>query len=586
MKETDLHKYQLACVQHIIEHPFCGVFVDMGLGKTISTLTAINYLMFDYCEVNSVLVIAPKRVAESVWQEEAEKWEHTKHLRFSKIIGTAKQRIAAVMETKADIYIISRDNVAWLCALYGGGKLPFDMVVVDELSSFKSYKSERFKALRGARPYLKRLVGLTGTPAPNGLIDLWPQIYLMDRGERLEKTISRYRERYFRPGQTNGHVVYSYDLMSDSEYLIHKKIEDICISMKADDYLEMPFRTDNYIKLRMPEALKKQYDDFEKNKVLDLISAAETIEQEDENGNSVFVEKPVEVNVVNAAALSNKLLQFANGAIYDEERNVFPIHDIKLEALKEIIEDANGQSVLVAWTYQFDRDRIVEYLKKYKPRELKNNKDIEDWNAGKIQVMLAHPASAGHGLNLQAGGSIIVWFGQTWSLELYQQFNARLYRQGQQNHVVINHLILQGTHDEDVIRALKAKDKKQNALMNSIKAKIDKYKNICIMGRNGKQTPVFPEMVKFVNDNVGKVVSSSEILLGKEPGRNSETAYLYKFVKLGYVEPVDDNSFVKDKTASFKVIKEFPKHYNSVMFMDELRVANGYIPDNHKRKVY
>lgn len=586
MKETDLHKYQLACVQHIIEHPFCGVFVDMGLGKTISTLTAINYLMFDYCEVNSVLVIAPKRVAESVWQEEAEKWEHTKHLRFSKIIGTAKQRIAAVMETKADIYIISRDNVAWLCALYGGGKLPFDMVVVDELSSFKSYKSERFKALRGARPYLKRLVGLTGTPAPNGLIDLWPQIYLMDRGERLEKTISRYRERYFRPGQTNGHVVYSYDLMSDSEYLIHKKIEDICISMKADDYLEMPFRTDNYIKLRMPEALKKQYDDFEKNKVLDLISAAETIEQEDENGNSVFVEKPVEVNVVNAAALSNKLLQFANGAIYDEERNVFPIHDIKLEALKEIIEDANGQSVLVAWTYQFDRDRIVEYLKKYKPRELKNNKDIEDWNAGKIQVMLAHPASAGHGLNLQAGGSIIVWFGQTWSLELYQQFNARLYRQGQQNHVVINHLILQGTHDEDVIRALKAKDKKQNALMNSIKAKIDKYKNICNMGRNGKQTPVFPEMVKFVNDNVGKVVSSSEILLGKEPGRNSETAYLYKFVKLGYVEPVDDNSFVKDKTASFKVIKEFPKHYNSVMFMDELRVANGYIPDNHKRKVY
>ena len=419
--------------------------------------------MFDYCEVNSVLVIAPKRVAESVWQEEAEKWEHTKHLRFSKIIGTAKQRVTAVMETKADIYIISRDNIAWLCALYGGGKLPFDMVIIDELSSFKSYKSERFKALRGARPYLKRLVGLTGTPAPNGLIDLWPQIYLMDRGIRLEKTISRYREKYFRPGQTNGHVVYSYDLMNDSEYLIHKKIEDICISMKADDYLEMPLRTDNYIKLRMPEDIKKQYSDFEKNKVLELLKS----EQSDD---------AVEINVVNAAALSNKLLQFANGAVYDEERNVFPVHDIKLEALKEIVEDANGQSVLIAWTYQFDKDRIVEYLKKYKPRELKNNKDIEDWNAGKIQVMLAHPASAGHGLNLQAGGSIIVWYGQTWSLELYQQFNGRLYRQGQQNHVVINHLILQGTHDEDVIKALKAKDKKQNALMNSIKAKIDKYK--------------------------------------------------------------------------------------------------------------
>ena len=472
MKETDLHKYQKACVEHIITHPFCGVFLDMGLGKTVSTLTAINYLMFDYLEINSALVIAPKRVAESVWQEEAEKWDHLKHLRFSKIIGSAKQRISAVMDTKADIYIISRDNVAWLCALYGGGKLPFDMVVIDELSSFKSYKSERFKALRGARPYLKRLVGLTGTPAPNGLIDLWPQIYLMDRGERLEKTISRYREKYFRPGQTNGHVVYSYDLMSDSEYLIHKKIEDICISMKANDYLEMPERTDNYIKLKMPEQIKKQYDDFEKNKVLDLFKS----EQEYLDNADKWVDKPVEINAVNAAALSNKLLQFANGAVYDENRKVFPIHDIKLEALKEIIEDANGQSVLVAWTFQFDRDRIMDYLKKYKPRELKTNKDIEDWNAGKIQVMLAHPASAGHGLNLQAGGNLIVWFGQTWSLELYQQFNARLYRQGQKNHVVINHLILQGTHDEDVIRALKNKDKKQNALMNSIKAKIDKYK--------------------------------------------------------------------------------------------------------------
>lgn len=476
LERNDLHNYQKACVEHIITHPYCGLFIDMGLGKTATTLTAISDLMYDYCEINSVLVIAPKRVAESVWQEEAEKWEHLQHLRFSKIIGTQKQRITAVMETKADIYIISRDNVAWLCALYGGGKLPFDMVVIDELSSFKSYKSVRFKALRGARPYLKRLVGLTGTPAPNGLIDLWPQIYLMDRGDRLEKTISRYREKYFRPGQTNGHVVYSYNLMSDSEQLIHKKIEDICISMKADDYLEMPLRTDNYIKLRMPDNIKKQYDDFEKNKVLDLLNATQTVEEKDENGNTKLVQKPIEVNAVNAAALSNKLLQFANGAIYDENKKVFPIHDIKLDALKEIIEDANGQSVLVAWTYQFDRDRILEYLKSYKPRELKTNKDIEDWNAGKIQVMLAHPASAGHGLNLQAGGNIIVWFGQTWSLELYQQFNARLYRQGQQKGVVIHHLIMQGTHDEDVIQALKAKDRKQNALMDSIKAKINKYK--------------------------------------------------------------------------------------------------------------
>lgn len=476
LTENNLHSYQKACVEHIITHPFCGVFLDMGLGKTVSTLTAINYLMNDYCEINSVLVIAPKRVAESVWQEEAEKWAHLRHLRFSKIIGTQKQRIAAVMETKADVYIISRDNVAWLCALYGGSKLPFDMVVVDELSSFKSYKSVRFKALRGARPYLKRLVGLTGTPAPNGLIDLWPQIYLMDRGDRLEKTISRYREKYFRPGQTNGHVVYSYNLMSDSEQLIHKKIEDICISMKADDYLEMPLRTDNYIRLRMPDDIKKQYDDFEKNKILDLLNTVETTEEEDEDGNVKLVQKPVEVNAVNAAALSNKLLQFANGAVYDEDKNVFPIHNIKLDALKEIVENSNGQSILVAWTYQFDKDRILEYLKSYKPRELKTNKDIEDWNAGRIQVMLAHPASAGHGLNLQAGGNIIVWFGQTWSLELYQQFNARLYRQGQQKGVIIHHLIMKGTHDEDVIQALKAKNKKQNALMDSIKAKIDKYK--------------------------------------------------------------------------------------------------------------
>lgn len=460
LKKSDLHNYQRACVEHIIEHPYCGLFIGLGLGKTVTTLTAIEALMFDYCEVDSVLIVAPKRVVESVWQEEAEKWEHLRHLTFSKIIGTQKQRQEAI-RTQANIYIISRDNIVWLCALYGGGKLPFDMVVIDELSGFKSYKSERFKAMRGARLYLKRLVGLTGTPAPNGLIDLWPQIYLMDRGDRLEKTITRYREKYFRPGRTNGNVVFSYDLMEDSEYIIYKKIEDICISMKSEDYLEMPVRTDNYIKLRMPDSIKKKYEDFEKEKVIDLLN-----NQGEENA----------INVVNAAALSNKLLQFANGAIYDENRNVYKVHDIKLEALKEMIEDANGQPVLVAWTFQFDRDRIMKYLKAYNPRELKTNKDIEDWNAGKIQVMLAHPASAGHGLNLQAGGHIIIWFGTTWSLELYQQFNGRLYRQGQKEHVIINHLILQGTHDEDVIRALKAKDQKQNSLLNSIKARTDKYK--------------------------------------------------------------------------------------------------------------
>lgn len=471
LTESNLHAYQKACIEHIIHNKYCGVFLDMGLGKTVSTLTAIEYLMNDYCEINSVLVIAPKRVAESVWQEEADKWSHLKHLRFSKIIGPEVKRIEAI-KAKADIYVISRDNVAWLCALFGGGKLPFDMVVVDELSSFKSYKSLRFKALRSSRPFFKRLVGLTGTPAPNGLIDLWPQIYLMDRGERLEKTISRYREKYFKPGKTNGHIVFNYVLGTNSESLIHEKIKDICISMKADDYLSMPEKTDNYIKLEMPADIKKKYQEFEKEKILELFSP----QQEYLPNADKWVDKPVEINAVNAGALSNKLLQFANGAVYDNEKIAHDIHNIKLEALKEIIEDANGKPVLVAWTYQFDRDRIKKYLKSYSPRELKSNKDIEDWNAGNVQVMLAHPASAGHGLNLQAGGNIIVWFGQTWSLELYQQFNARLYRQGQKNGVIINHLILKGSHDEDVISSLNNKNRKQEDLMNSIKARIEKYK--------------------------------------------------------------------------------------------------------------
>lgn len=460
LKRENLHKYQLACINHIISHPFCGVFLEMGLGKTATTLTAVYDLIYDYLEIDSVLVIAPKRVAESVWEEEAKNWEHLKSLTFSKIIGNQQQRISA-FNKKADIHIISRDNIAWLCAYCGGSKLPFDMIVVDELSSFKSYKSQRWKALKLAQPCFKRFVGLTGTPAPNSLIDLWPQIYLMDRGTRLGKTITAYRNMYFRPGQTNGNVVYNYNLIDGSEQAIHEKISDICISMKSEDYLQMPIRTDNFIKLKLPDNIKKQYDEFEKEKVIELFSQS--------------LNDDVEVSVLNAAALSNKLLQFANGAIYDENRNVYAIHDVKLEALKELIEDANGKPILIAWSYQHDRDRIMSYLKSFKPRELKKPQDIIDWNQGKIQVMLAHPASAGHGLNLQAGGSIIIWFGLTWSLELYQQFNARLYRQGQKEHVIIHHLIMQGTHDEDVLKALKQKDKKQNSLMNSIKAKIDKY---------------------------------------------------------------------------------------------------------------
>lgn len=460
MDKSNLHKYQKVCVEHIISHPFCGVFLDMGLGKTISTLTAIEELKYDYCEIDTVLVIAPKRVAETVWEEEAKKWDHTKHLTFSKIIGTERQRLAA-LKVKADVYIISRDNIAWLCSLYAA-KLPYDMLVIDELSSFKAHQTQRFKSLRLARPWFKRVVGLTGTPAPNGLINLWSQMYLIDRGERLEKTITAYRSRYFRPGASNGYVVYSYKLLSDSERLIQERIKDICISMRAEDYLEMPERIDNFVRVTMPDKLMDAYKKFEQESVI-------TLANEIEEGTTT-------VNAVNAAALSNKLLQFANGAMYDENKNVVPIHDLKLEALKEIIEAADGKPVLVAWTYQFDRDRIKNYFRSVAPRELKTAEDINDWNAGKVRLMLAHPASAGHGINLQAGGNIIVWYGLTWSLELYQQFNARLYRQGQKQRTIIHHIVNTGTHDEDVVRALKSKDKTQNNLMNSIKAKLELYR--------------------------------------------------------------------------------------------------------------
>lgn len=457
LNESNLHSYQIRSVQFIIEHPYCGLFLDLGMGKTVSTLTAVEKLMYDYLEVNSVLVIAPKRVAETVWAEEAQNWEHLQHLTFSKIIGTEKQRLEA-FHKKADIHIISRDNIAWLCGICASN-LPYDMLVIDELSSFKNHLSQRFKALRLARPWIRRVVGLTGTPAPNGLIDLWPQIYLMDRGERLGKTITKYRSIYFTPGRSNGYVVYNYNLQGGAEQAIRNKISDICISMQAKDYLQMPMLTNNYVKLKMPKDILDAYHKFEKDSIMKLVNT----------------DNEVKITALNAAGLSNKLLQFANGAIYDEDKNVYPIHDIKLKALEEIVEEACGKPVLVAWTYQFDRDRIMKYLSKYKPRELKTAKDIQDWNDGKVQLMLAHPASAGHGLNLQAGGNIIVWFGLTWSLELYQQFNARLYRQGQKRGVIIHHLCMAQTHDEDVISALKNKDRVQMSLMNSIKAKIDNY---------------------------------------------------------------------------------------------------------------
>lgn len=423
----------------------------MGMGKTVSTLTAIDNLLW-LGEVNKILVIAPLRVAEDTWSTEVEKWDHLKHLKISKVLGTPKQRIQA-MNTPADIYVTNRENVEWLVKLYFGN-WPFDMCVIDELSSFKSSKSIRFRELRKVRPYFKRIVGLTGTPAPNSLIDLWPQVYLLDGGKRLGKTITSYRQQYFTPGQMNGHVVYNYNLKPGADETIHNKISDICISMMAKDYLDLPERIDNKIEIKLSESTKKKYKQLEKDLVIEL----------GEN----------DITAANAAVLTNKLLQMANGAIYSEDKSVVEIHEEKLKALLEVIEAANGKPVLVFYSFQHDYDRITKFLNKkgYKPKKLNDSSDIKSWNEGKINILLLHPASAGHGLNLQYGGSTIVWFGLPWSLELYQQANARLHRQGQKEVVVINHLIAKGTVDEDVMKALSNKEVNQNVLLEAVKARL------------------------------------------------------------------------------------------------------------------
>lgn len=449
--------YQEFSTNHILQNLYSGLFLDMGLGKTISTLTAINQLMYEELEVNKVLVIAPKRVAENTWTAEKEKWDHVKHLKISTVLGSERQRKEA-LKMKADIYVINRENVAWLVGLYQSA-FPFDMVVIDELSSFKSPKAIRFKTLRMVRPLVKRVVGLTGTPAPNGLIDLWPQMYLLDQGERLGKSITKFREIYFTPGRRNGHVVFDYRLNQGSEQAIYDKIGDICISMKSEDYLELPERINRTVEIHLSPATHVKYEEFEREQVLAL-------------------EDLDEISAVNAAALTNKLLQFSNGAIYDADKNWHEVHQEKLNALEEIVEAANGQPVLIFYSYKHDLERIVKKLKLYKPRKLEGKQDIEDWNGKKIQVLLAHPASAGHGLNLQAGGNIIVWFGLTWSLELYQQANARLDRQGQDKPVIVHHLVVKDTMDEDVIIAIERKRSGQDALLSAVKARISKYRKI------------------------------------------------------------------------------------------------------------
>lgn len=439
------HEYQVYAENFILEHVACGLLLDMGLGKTVITLTAIEELMFDYFDVAKVLVIAPLRVAQNTWNAECEKWEHLKHLRISKVLGPVKERRLA-LNRRADVYVINRENVEWLTKEC---KWDFDMVIIDELSSFKSPSAKRFRALRRMRPRINRVVGLTGTPAPNGLIDLWAQINLLDMGERLGRFIGSYRRDYFVPDKRNRQVIFSYKPREHAEEAIYKKISDICISMKACDYLKMPERIYRRIEVKMSEKEMALYSRLERDMLLPF-----------EKG---------DIDAVNAAALSNKLLQMANGAVYDENRAVRHIHDRKLDALEDLIEGANGKPVLIFYNFIHDKDRIV---KRFAAEPLKTPEDIDKWNRGEIRIAIAHPASVGHGLNLQAGGSTAIWFGLSWSLELYSQANARLWRQGQKNTVVIHHIITKGTIDEQVMKALEHKELGQKALIEAVKARI------------------------------------------------------------------------------------------------------------------
>lgn len=449
------HEYQQYAITHIIENEASGLFLDMGLGKTVTTLTAIDELLF-LGDINKVLVIAPLRVAEDTWGTEIEKWDHLSHLKISKVLGKPKDRIRA-MNTPANIYVTNRENVEWLVKEYFD-KWPFDMCVIDELSSFKSAKAIRFRSLKKVRPYFKRIVGLTGTPAPNSLIDLWPQLYLLDGGVRLGKTITGFKQQYFKPGRQNGYIVYDWKLKEGSEDAIHNKIGDICISMMSKDYLDIPERVDNIISVSLPEDVKATYKKLEKDLVIEL---------EDND-----------ITAANAAVLTNKLLQMSNGAIYSEDKSVVEIHEEKLKILLELIEAANGKPVLIFYSFKHDFSRIVSYLKakKLKAIGLKDSDDIKKWNNGEIPILLVHPASAGHGLNLQYGGNIIIWFGLTWSLELYQQANARLHRQGQKQSVVVHHIVCKNTVDEDVMRALGNKEINQNTLLEAVKARIKNIK--------------------------------------------------------------------------------------------------------------
>lgn len=442
------HEYQKYSVEYIKEHPIAAILLSMGLGKTSITLTAINDLLFDSFEIHKVLCICPLRVASSTWGAEIEKWEHLHLLQYSVAVGSESERLSA-LKAQADIYIINRENVQWLIEK-SGIPFDFDMVVVDELSSFKNYQSKRFKALMKARPKVKRMVGLTGTPSSNGLMDLFAEFKLLDMGARLGRFIGQYRTAYFSPDKRNWQIIYSYKPLPNAEQQIYDKISDISISMKSTDHLKMPELISTQLEVELSETEKKKYEELKKDLILQLPDG--------------------EITAANAASLTGKLSQMANGAVYSDDESVLEIHQRKLDALEDIIESANGKPVLVAYWFRHDLERI---RKRFDVREIKTAKDIADWNNGSISVAVIHPASAGHGLNLQSGGSALVWFGITWSLELYQQTNARLWRQGQSAEtVVITHIITKGTIDERIIKALKTKDTSQSALIDAVKVNL------------------------------------------------------------------------------------------------------------------
>ena len=450
------YEYQRTAIRWVIDHPRCALLLDMGLGKSVITLTAIQQLMDD-CEVGRTLVVAPKKVAETTWSTEAEKWDHLQGLRVARVIGTEKQRCLALSE-KADVYVTGRDNFVWLVGRYGG-RLPFDMLIIDELTSFKSARSERFKAMRIASPSVKRVVGLTGTPAPNGLIDLWAQMYCIDLGERLGKSVTRYRDTYFETHKWNN-IVVRCDVKKGCDTLIREKISDICLSMQAQDYLQLPDMITHTVKIQLGEKTMAAYNKFEKERVLAFQEA--------------HGDEPANILANSAAGLMNKLSQYAAGAIYDTEGQVHDIHGEKLDRLAEIVEAA-GSSVLVFYQYRHDVPRIASRLKGRAVRVYRDEKDLHDWNAGKIDVLLAHPASTAYGLNMQQGGHYVVWFGTGWNLELYQQANARLHRQGQPFPVTVYRLVCAGTVDERACEALEGKKGVQQGLLDSLSYLIRKH---------------------------------------------------------------------------------------------------------------